>query len=270
MPPYRLFATDLDGTVFGHDLRISERNRRAFRMLEERGIPLVLATGRMFRATVPIAQDLGVRQPLITYQGALIRHHETLVDTWHRTMAHDLASEALEALEESGMHVNLYTNDELYLRAMSPEAESYIALSKVAPTMCGHWGEAIAVGEPTKIVAIGPEEQVVHWVDVLQKRFGGRLFVTQSLPTFLEIADPRVGKGSAVAHLASTLGIRPEEIVAVGDGMNDLDMIEMAGCGVAMGNARDGLKQAAKRVTKSYDQDGVACLIEDLIAEGSL
>jgi hydroxymethylpyrimidine pyrophosphatase-like HAD family hydrolase len=110
----------------------------------------------------------------------------------------------------------------------------------------------------------------VHWVDVLTKRFGDRLFIAQSLPTFLEIADPSVGKGSAVAHLAATLGIRPEEIVAVGDGMNDLDMIEMAGCGVAMGNARDGLKQAAKRVTKPYDQDGVACLIEDLIAEGSL
>ncbi|MOA63527.1 putative phosphatase [compost metagenome] len=73
-----------------------------------------------------------------------------------------------------------------------------------------------------------------------------------------------------MAHLASRLGIRPEEIVAVGDGMNDLDMIEAVGLGVAMGNAREGLKQAAKRVTKRCEEDGVACLIEDLIAEGAL
>lgn len=270
MTRYKLLATDLDGTVIGHDLRISDRNRRAFARLAERGVPLVIATGRMFRATVPFAQALSVTTPLVTYQGALIRHHETLVDTWHHTLDPGLAIEALSALEESGMHVNVYTNDELYLRALTPEAESYIALSKVAPTMCGHWNEAIAVGAPTKIVAIGPEEKVVHWVAKLQAHFGDRLFVTQSLPTFLEIAHPAVGKGAAVAHLASTLGIRPEEIVTVGDGMNDLDMIQMAGLGVAVGNAREGLKQAADRVTRPWDEDGVACLIDDLIAEGSL
>lgn len=270
MPRFKLFATDLDGTVFGHDMRISERNRKAFRMLEERGIPLVLATGRMFRATMPIARDLSIRHPLITYQGALIRHPETLVDTWHRTLPADLAAEALAALDETGLHVNLYTNDELYLRKMTPEAESYIALARVEAKQLGGWAEGLAIAEPTKIVAIGPEEKIVHWVEALQGRFGDRLYVTQSLPTFLEIAHPSVGKGEAVAHLASTLGVKPEEIVAVGDGMNDLDMIQMAGCGVAMGNARDGLKQAADRVTKRWDEDGVAALIEDLIAEGAL
>ena len=270
MPRYRLLATDMDGTLFGHDCRISERTRRALAAWEARGGHVVLATGRMFRATVPYARELGVRHPLVTYQGALIRHHETGEDTWHRTLPRALAAEALEALEATGLHVNLYLDDQLHLRALTPEAESYMALAKVEATMCDDWHTAMAACEPTKIVAIGPEERIVHWVAELQARFGTRLFVTQSQPTFLEVAAPNVGKGAAVAHLAETLGVRREEIVAVGDGMNDLDMIQMAGLGVAMGNAREGLKKAADRVTASVDEDGVAQLIEALISEGAI
>lgn len=262
-----MLATDLDGTLFGHDMVISPRNRRALERLNERGCHVVLATGRMFRATLPIAQALAVSTPLVTYQGALVRHPLTLDDHYHQTLEPAIAAEALAALDETRLHVNLYVDDTLYLRAMTPEAESYMALARVPATLCAGW-EELGPCAPTKIVAIGPEPEVLAQLERLKGRFGERLYVTQSQPTFLELAHPAVNKAAALARVAASLGVAPTEVVAVGDGLNDADMIAWAGLGVAMGNARPALQALAKRVTKTQPQDGLACLIEDLITEG--
>lgn len=270
MPRYRLFATDLDGTLFGSDLVISDRTRAALQSLGPRGVALVLATGRMFQATLPFAQELGITTPLITYQGAWIRDAKTGVDTWHRVLGSDLAHEALAALEETGLHVNLYVNDQLYVRQLNEAARSYMKLARVDAKQVGTWDEAMAAGGPTKIVAIGPEADVHRWQATLKARFGDRLFIVQSQPTFLEVAGPDVGKGFALARLAEELGVPRAEIVAVGDAMNDLDMLEYAGLGVAMGQAPQELKDRADRVTAPLAEDGVAVLIESLIAEGAL
>lgn len=270
MPRYRLFATDLDGTLFGHDLQISPRNRAAVATLAGRGCAVVLATGRMFQATVPFARELGITTPLITYQGAWVRDAATGADTWHRVVPPALAREALAALEQTGLHVNLYMNDQLYLRHITEEANAYVRLARVDFEQVPDWEPLLAQGGPTKLVAIGPEPDIVRWTEVLKERFGDRLFVTQSQPTFLEIAGPEVGKGAALAHLAAELGVPREAVVAVGDGMNDIDMIAYAGLGVAMGNGHPALKAAADRVTGTLQEDGVAQLIESLVAEGCI
>jgi Cof subfamily protein (haloacid dehalogenase superfamily) len=270
MPRYRLLATDLDGTLFGHDLKIGDRTRSALMGLGERGVALVLATGRMYQATLPFARELGITTPLITYQGAWIRHPHTHKDVWHHVMEVELAREALAALAETGLHVNLYMNDKLYLQNVTEEARGYTALARVDFEQIMDWEQVLREGGPTKLVAIGPEPEIVKWQAVMKERFGNRLFVTQSQPTFLEFAGPMVGKGRALEHLAAQLGVAREEVVAVGDGLNDLDMIEWAGLGVAMGSGHPGLKAKADRVTASLAEDGVAVLIEQLIAEGSL
>jgi Cof subfamily protein (haloacid dehalogenase superfamily) len=270
MTRYRLFATDLDGTLFGPDLQISSRTRDALLGLNERGCILVLATGRMFQATLPYAAELAVTTPLITYQGAWIRDRLTSVDTWHQVMAPAIAREALAALVETKLHVNLYFDDRLYLKEVTPESEAYVALARVGYTQVQDWEEVLALGGPTKLVAIGPEVDIVKWEKIMQEQFADRLFVCQSQPTFLEFAGPKVNKGAALARLAAELGVPREQIVAVGDGLNDLDMITYAGLGVAMGSGHPRLKAAADRVTASLADDGVAVLIDELIAQGAL
>lgn len=260
----KLIATDLDGTLFGRDLTVSERNKRAVQLAHDAGIPVVMATGRMYKATVPYARECGITTPLINYQGALIRDHQTQQDLWHRTIPLDLAHEALEALFETGLHVNLYVDDELLIDKLTPEAELYCSVARVEPRLIPSLADGLHM-EPTKIVAIGTVEQVRHWVPALQERFDTRLYVTESIPIFLEIANPTIRKSVALAHVAERLGVKAEEIVAIGDGMNDLDMLQFAGMGVAMGNAPQAVKDIADRVTRPVGEDGFACVIEELL-----
>lgn len=262
---YKLVATDLDGTIVGRDLQISPRVLRAIQRVQASGTHFVMATGRMFRSTLPYAQACDVTTPLITYQGALIRDHRTMQDLWHRTMTADMAREALEALAETGLHVNLYVNDELLISKLTPEAELYSRISQVEPRIIPSLSAALDA-EPTKIVAIGEPDQIDHWVSILKERFAGRLYVTKSISRFLEIANPQISKSAALSHLCERLGIAREEVIAFGDGMNDLDMLEWAGCGVAMGNAPDAVKEVANRITTHVREDGVACVLEELFA----
>jgi Cof subfamily protein (haloacid dehalogenase superfamily) len=255
---YKLVATDLDGTLVGRDLAISPRTLKAVQ-----GVHFVMATGRMFRSTLPYARQCEVLTPLITYQGALIRDHRTMEDLWHRTLEAELAAEALEALAETGLHVNVYVNDEMLVEKLTPQSELYSRISLVEPRVVSSFLDP-QLGQPTKIVAIGDPAQIDHWVPQLQRRFGSRLYVTKSIPPFLEIASPRVSKSQALAHLAERFGIRREEVIAFGDGMNDLDMLEWAGCGVAMGNAAEVVQATADRVAAPITEDGVARILEEL------
>lgn len=260
---YKLVATDLDGTLVGRDLSISPRVRKAVQRVHDAGAHFVMATGRMFRSTLPYAQACDVVTPLITYQGALIRDHRSGEDLWHRTIASDMAKEALEALQETGLHVNLYVDDELLISKLTPEAELYSRISQVQPRIVKSLRDVL-VSEPTKIVAIGEPDEIDHWIPQLQARFAGKLYVTKSIPRFLEIANPQISKSVALSHLCERLGIRREEVIAFGDGMNDLDMIEWAGCGVAMENGPEALKAVADRVTAHVKEDGVARVLEEI------
>ncbi len=260
---YKLVATDLDGTLVGRDLRISPRARRAVQRVHDAGVHFVMATGRMFRSTLPYARDCDVVTPLITYQGALIRDPRTMEDLWHRTIAPELTSEALEALAEAGLHVNLYVNDELLVEKITPQSELYSRISQVQPRVVASFHDP-QLSSPTKLVAIGDPEQIDRWVPLLKERFGNRLYVTKSIAPFLEIANAEINKSVALAHLAERLGVKREDVIAFGDGMNDLDMLEWAGCGVAMGNASEALKAVADRVAAPIHEDGVARILEEL------
>jgi hypothetical protein len=264
-----MFVTDLDGTVLGPDLSLSPRTRAAFATLAARGCLPVVATGRILEAARPFAEALGVSAPLITYNGAWVRCTRTESDLLHRPVPAETAAEVRAALERAGLHVNVFVDDRVYMRAPSPEGDAYVRHARIAPIYCGDWA-ALAGRAPTKVLAIGPAARVTAVLAELRERFAGRVWLTPSMPTFLEVVHPSVNKGAALAHLAARYGIDAGEVVAVGDGLNDAEMLAWAGLGVAMGNAPPELKRLADRVTGSVEEDGVAALIEGLIAEGRL
>ncbi len=263
----RLLAMDLDGTLIRPDLIVSARNRAALRVAQERGVFVTLATGRMLRGTLPFARDLSLTTPVICYQGAMVADPVTSEVLLHRTVSRTLAREVLDLAEVRGWHVHYYVDDVMYVDALTSQVGIYTSIvSEAMPKAVGNvraFLETLSDGcEPTKLLIIGDEAGTTSTLVELRERFDGRLYITRSLPTFAEVANRTCSKGAALSWLASRLGVAQGDCMAIGDALNDLEMVQWAGIGVAMGNAVPELKAAADYRTAPVGEDGVAQAIE--------
>ena len=247
---YKLIALDLDGTLIGRDLRLSGNTKTAVASALSQGVMVTLATGRMFKATLPYARKLNLSTPLICYQGALIQDPLTGERLFHRAIPLDLARKAIKVIQELGRHLNVYVDDELYVAKLTPEAEAYTSHSRVEAHAVGDLIEFLKVG-PTKIVVVCQSDVTDGVVATLQQHLGQDLLVVKSFPIFCEIANLGCGKGQALAYLANHLGVQRAETVAIGDNLNDIDMLEWAGLGIAMGHSPKELLAVADMVTGS-------------------
>ncbi len=261
---YKLLAMDLDGTLIGNDLVISDRVQRAVAQAASAGVRPTLATGRMFQASMPFASLLKITAPLICYQGAMIRDPVSGETLFHLPVPLDAAREAIAEAERLG-HVALgYVDDWVYAGPDSPEARFYAKHSQVQPRFVGNLLDWLKE-PPTKLVIVTTEDQTDANVRHFRELFGSRLNVTKSYPLFTEVIHPSVSKGAALARLAELLQVEQAEVVALGDNLNDQDMVAYAGLGIAMGNGASSVKAVAKWVTASQADDGVAVAIEQRV-----
>ena len=262
----RAVAMDLDGTVLDETFTPSARTAAAIAAAEAAGIACLIATGRMFVSARRIAAQLGIRRPLVCYQGALVADPVSGEVLVHRPIEAPLAREILRAMPtEHARHSNLYIDDELYVWEENEATLRYSQVSGVEMHIVGplaNWIER----PTTKIVTVGRPDDMDVLRDELQPLFGSRAFIAKSLPYFLEFAAPGVSKASGLALLADLLGFSAEQAVAVGDAENDREMLDWAGCGLAVANASDLLKGEADAVIPSVHDDGVAQLLEALAA----
>ena len=262
----RAVAMDLDGTVLDETFTPSARTAAAIATAEAAGIACLIATGRMFVSARRIAAQLGIRRPLVCYQGALVADPVSGEVLVHRPIEAPLAREILRAMPtEHARHSNLYIDDELYVWEENEATLRYSQVSGVEMHIVGPLADWIE-RPTTKIVTVGRPDDMDVLRDVLQPRFGSRAFIAKSLPYFLEFAAPGVSKASGLALLADLLGFSAEQAVAVGDAENDREMLDWAGCGLAVANASDLLKGEADAVIPSVHDDGVAQLLEALAA----
>ena len=267
----RLLALDLDGTLIGDDLQISPANRAALAAVQARGVHVTLATGRMLRSTRPFAATLGIRTPIICYQGALIGDPVGGAVLFHRPLAAALAQEVIAWLAAHDLSPNLYLNDNLYVAAQNPGTAFYARINGGIPVNAvGDLGAFLrAAGtDPTKLsVVLANEAQAEATVAGLQAHFGDRVYATKSHPLFAETINPACNKGVALAQLAAHLGVTQDETMAVGDGSNDVPMLRWAGTGVAMGQAGAAVQAAARYVTGAQTADGLAAALERFILD---
>ena len=260
----KLVAMDMDDTLLNAALEISPHNAATIARAVEQGVLVTIATGRMYCSTAPYARKLGLDVPLIVYNGAMIKSGISGEVLYHKLIAEELSREVLAFFRQHGWYVQSYVDDTLYVEQLNATAKWYADFARV---------EAIALGEPfytslgapTKILSLASAEQVQVMYEAVCREFGERLFVTISKPEFLEMVHPEVSKGRALAFLAAKYGICQEEVLAIGDSGNDLDMIAYAGLGVAMGNAAAAIKQAADVITGANTEDGVALAIEKYV-----
>jgi len=280
-----LLALDLDGTLLDSRGRISERNRLAIDNAREQGVRVALVTGRRFRDSRPVALELGLDIPLISHNGALTKHAATLQTVSVLPLPHAAAREALrvgraataDALlsdDHEGLGVLIYD----HIRGENSAAYKYItwarrihgdeganAVQQVASL------EDYLDHDPIHLSFSGGCEEMDQLEETLKSELGSSVkLLSTKYPeqdfTLLDIVNPAASKGAGVAAAAAELGATREEIMAIGDNYNDLEMLLFAGVGVVMANAPPTLREiAGLHPTASNREDGVALAIEQFI-----
>jgi hypothetical protein len=232
------------------------------RRAQEAGVRVIVCTGRMVQSAQRVLEPAHSREPLVCYQGAAVVDPD---GSWilHEPIELGLAHEAIEAVQAAGFGLNVYVDDELYVAEVTPEAERYSTFQRIPLHVVGDLGSWLQ-RPPTKLVSIGDPAALDELGVKMREQFAGRLFVTKSLPFFLEFAADGVSKSSALRFLAHRFGFAEERTVTIGDGENDLDLVAW-GYGVAVENADERVKAAARWTCPPVSEEGVAQLLEALL-----
>lgn len=258
----RLIALDLDDTLLNDERAISDGNVLALRECAERGIYVVLCSGRAEDAILPFVRRLEIAGKeagrfIIAINGCSIFDLHRREQIFCRKVERDILLRADEIAESCGLRSEVYTPDTIYYRE---ETE----WTRLDVDMCGLKGETVADYRGflekgfTKMLVPGEPGELQQLQKALRAEFGGRAVIFTSKPYFLEILPPNCGKGEAVAWLSGELGLGIENTLGIGDSMNDESLIRMAGYGVAMANALPEIKRIARFVTdKDNNHDGV-------------
>jgi hypothetical protein len=215
----------------------------------------------MFQSVRRYAAEAGIDDPVVCYQGAVVAEPTTGEFLRHVPIPLELARETLAVLAAGGWPINCYVDDELYVAEHTEESAAYAEFQELVVHAVGpllDWLER----PPTKLVVVNDPEKLDRLELEMKERFGGRLFISKSLPYFLEFAAADVSKGSGLAFLAEHLGFAQERTVGIGDGENDCELLDWAGYAIAVENAHPDLKLRADAIIPGPEDEGVAALIE--------
>lgn len=264
--PIRLVAMDMDDTLLLDDWTISERVVRAIRQAQKQGVYVTFATGRATTSVLPYAQQLELNIPVITYNGAKIQEVLSSEILYRKVIPVETAKDIANWLLAQDIHFHVYLKDHIFVEKMNDWSRQYARATRV-PVEETDLLERLAAEKDgvEKILLMGEPQMTILWEKKIHQRYEGKVRSTKSKPHFLELIHPSVNKGAALAALAERLGVKREEVMAVGDSLNDIEMIRYAGIGVAMGNARSEVKEIADAVTATNLEDGVAQAIEEYV-----
>ena len=259
----KMVATDIDGTILPYHSDFRESVKNCIKELEQNGIKVILVTGRMHSSTTPIAKQLGLNNPIISYQGGMIKDMDgnTLYQT---NLPDNYAKEIIRWARENDVHLNLYIDDKLYVENDNEIIQYYIQGKFVDYTVCSF--DDLEIKNVNKLLAIDihDADRVSSWVDILKNKYPD-LYIVKSTPYFCEIGPADAKKSLGVEYLCKLWGLKKDEVLAIGDQNNDIDLIQAGGIGVAMGNGTDELKSCATYITDTCENDGFIKAVEKFV-----
>lgn len=268
---YKLIALDIDGTVLREDKSLSNGVKEAIAKAAAKGIKVVITTGRPIKGISKILNQLNLRSEgdyAIGYNGGVIQKTHNEEVTSQILMPEDSFELLYRLSLDLNVHIQALTSKEVITPNKDISHYTVIeAYISEIPLFYKTPEEIMEIKKFNKIMLVDHpevlEEAIKNLPDWIYEKFN----VVKSTPYFLEILPKEVSKGEGLKMLADSLGIKQEEIIAVGDADNDLDMIKYAGLGVAMGNAFENVKEIADYITKSNEEDGVAHVINKFILD---
>ena len=281
--PFRLLALDVDGTLLDREGRLRPSTAAAVARASAAGIRPVLCTGRRYRRARPVAERLGLDAPLVCNSGAIVKGADGVETLWRADLDRPTLDDVLVLFRRAAEPLLAFTDrgpdgpDFLVEQAATgrPLFDDYVSQNAGHVGLFPGWADRPGdhADAHFHLCAIGSRENMLAFELEVLARVGGRVrtFVQKSpnyAGTMCEVLRADAGKWAAILHLAELWGIRPDEVVAVGDDMNDLPMIVGAGLGVAMGHAPEPVLAAADFVTGNHDEDGVAMLVDRVLLAG--
>ncbi len=259
----RLLLFDLDGTLLGPSRRVSAANAQALRFAMSLGIRVGFATGRSRRSVQPWVKELKPNAPLILLNGGMVwdtASGSALLE--HRLPRAD-ACAALEAVAELGVHANVYVGDEIAIARPCETSRRSEVKDGVAHTTVG---DLLAYLEeqpldPLKILCIDEDGGIEALAEQIRPTLTAGSVLVHSESTYLEVLPPGVSKGAALAAVTAHTGIDASDVIAFGDNLNDLELLQASGLGVAMQNCHPRVQQCADLVIGPNDSDAIATFL---------
>ncbi|WP_026905717.1 HAD family hydrolase [Paucisalibacillus globulus] len=269
MPKQHLIALDLDGTLLSDSKQISSRNKQILQKAMNEGHIVVIATGRPHRASIQYYHELGLKTPMVNFNGALIHHPEDKKwDMLHNPMSKRTALSIVQTCYDLDVYnVLAEVKDNVYLDKYSQEIiDIFYQTTDDTPFVIGSLKSKL-IDDPTSLL-IHPKEEHIHTLrdhldefhaEVIEHRKWGAPW------NIIEIVKKGINKAVGLRKIAHYYQIPEDRIIAFGDEDNDLEMIDYAGVGVAMGNAIDPLKNIAKHVTVTNEEHGIGVFLEEYL-----
>lgn len=267
---YKLIVMDLDGTLNNSKKQITPATQEALIQAQKLGAKLVLASGRpthgLYREAKLLQMDT-YGGMLLSFNGARVEDYTTKEVLYNETLPQKCIRPIIN--NARALNLNIMVHDGEYVVV---ENESCYKVEYETGATCMKKKVVEDLNKylnynPNKFLLSAPEEHLKEVFEDFKLPFGDMLSIYTSAPFYVEVVNNGINKGSALHGIAQRLHIKPEEIIAFGDEMNDLTMLQYAGHGVAMGNAVKPIKLIAKEVTLSNDEDGIAYSLQKNIPE---
>ena len=269
----RLIATDLDDTLLDARSDLTPRTQAALDAAMAVGCGITLSSGRMLEAMLPFAEKIGVNAPMLLYNGALLWNHNTDEVLYANRVPYEIALGVARVVERAGSYAQLYPGKGYYCSEITDHTLAYARQINVDATPVHmpmtRWLEEHPV-DLQKLLVIDTPEGADRLQAELRAAFPHGAAFLKSKPHYIEIMPEGIDKGASLARLADLLGLRADEVMAFGDGQNDVPMLIYAGAGYAMANACPEALACTKNIAPPNTEDGVAQVIEQYLAEGKL
>lgn len=264
MTKIKLWVSDIDGTLMNYDSSYTSRMAKLIEKINKSDCKLVLATGRMFMGADFVAKKFNLNNPVICYQGAVVRTRDKIL--WQKPIKNEIALDVISYLKAKNIHTHVYNNDILYVeddnkKIMREYCENrgttYVAVKDFSELKINNLPKILGVIEDRILMREVKEE--------LSQKYKNKLTIVQSSPIYLEINDIEASKGKALDFLKTYWNLSDDEVIASGDQDNDIELLEHAQYRVCVNNNSQKLKEIAQYHCKDVNSNELVDLIERLV-----
>ena len=262
--PYRAIALDLDGTLTNHEKVVTPKTREALLQAAANGAVIILASGRPTYGIEPVAECLELNQRggyILSYNGGNIVNAKTGEKLFSQFMPDEVIPELYAYAKEHGHALLGYAGNEIITEMPDDQyVKEESRINKMNIRKVDNLFESLEP-HPTKLLMTGDPTLMLKAEEELVEKLGDRMDIFRSAPFFLELVPKGIDKAKSLTRLLTKINLTPADLIAFGDGYNDLSMLKLAGMGVAMENAAPEVRAEADYVTLSNEEDGVAAAL---------